>query len=219
MTTLFEYPRNAAYGRVLPKNKIYQHAQPANATKEMFVRQIEQIAWQYKLAPETINIKDTPSISEIQVFSIVLKYGELKTEVLRCIDQAIPFPILFELRFDGKIKPIAAFKRPSAAEANKWVISEYFAGSWVSAEKARKPLPMVYDLQSLYAHLLAPLMPHPARTFEGLQGWVERMELIRLKERELARCKARLRGEKQFNCKVAINAELRELKQELEGLI
>lgn len=215
---LFDYPKNAAFGRVLPKSKIYEHGSPSIATKELFVRQVEQIAWQYKLAPETINIKGTPSVSEIQIFSVALKDGELKMEVLRCIDQAIPFPILFELRFDGKVKPVAAFKRPSEADAAKWVISEYFDGDWVPVDVPRKPLPMVFDLEALYGHLLMPLMPYPARPAEGLQARVERMERIRLKQRELERCEARLRKEKQFNRKVAINAELRVLKEELEGL-
>jgi hypothetical protein len=138
--------------------------------------------------------------------------------VLRCIDLAIPFPILFELRYDGKVKPVAAFKRPSEADASKWVISEYFDGNWVSADIQRKPLPMVFDLEALYGQLLMTLMPYPARPDEGLQARVERMERIRLKQRELERCEARLRKEKQFNRKVAINAELRDLKQELENL-
>jgi hypothetical protein len=45
------------------------------------------------------------------------------------------------------------------------------------------------------------------------------MERIQLKQRELERCEARLRKEKQFNRKVAINAELRDLIKGLEGLI
>jgi hypothetical protein len=218
MTTLFEYPRNASFGRMLPKSKIYEHAHPSTATKELFVRQVEQIVWQYKLAPETINIKGTPSVPEIQVFSVALKDSALKTEVLCCIDQAIPFPILFELKYDGKVKPIAAFKRPSEADATKWVISEYFDGDWAPDDTPRKPLPMVFDLEALYGHLLMPLMPYPARAGEGLQTLVERMERIRLIQRELERCEARLRKEKQFNRKIAINAELRDLKQELENL-
>jgi len=49
-------------------------------------------------------------------------------------------------------------------------------------------------------------------------GQLERMERIQLKQRDLERCEAQLRKEKQFNRKVAISAELRDLKQELEGL-
>jgi len=216
-TVLFDYPKNAAFGRVLPKNKIYEHGSPSSAVKQLFVRQVEQIVWQHKLAPETVNLKASKAVPEIQIFSITLKGDELKPEVLRCIDLAIPFPIIFELRFDGKVKPVAAFKRPSEADASKWVISEYFDSDW-GTDTPRKPLPVVFDLEALYGHLLLPLMPYPAQPGEDLQERVERMEFIRFKHREMERCEARLRKEKQFNRKVSINAELRDLKQELENL-
>ena len=215
---LFDYPKNAAFGRVLPKNKIYEYGRALSTVRQLFVRQVEQIVWQYKLATETVNMKASMAVPEIQIFSVALKGPELKAEVLRCIDLAIPFPIIFELRFDGKVKPVAAFKRPSEADASKWVISEYFDGDWTATDTPRKPLPMVFDLEALYGHLLMPLMPYPVRPDEDLQKRVERMERIRFKQRELERCEARLRKEKQFNRKVTINAELRDLKQELENL-
>ncbi len=86
---LFAYPQKAAYGRVLPKTKIYQYAGASTAIKDLFVRQVDQIAWAYKLAPETINIPATKAVPEIQIFTIALKTGELKQDVLRCIDKAI----------------------------------------------------------------------------------------------------------------------------------
>jgi hypothetical protein len=215
---LFDYPKSAAFGRVLPKNKIYEHASPSTAVKNLFVRQVEQVTWQFKLAPETVNLKGTPSVPEIQIFSITLKAGELKYDVLQCIDQAIPFPILFELRYDGKIRAVAAFKRPSDADKSKWVVSDYFESAWQPSEAPRTALPVVFDLEVLYARLLAPLMAFPARPGEGLQACVERMEQIRSRQRELDKCEARLRKEKQFNRKVAINAELRALKQEIKTL-
>ncbi|MBW6512034.1 MAG: DUF4391 domain-containing protein [Desulfuromonadaceae bacterium] len=240
-SVVYQYPESAKFGRVVPKSKIYEHGSPSNAVRQLFVRQVEQIVWQHKLAPETVNLKASKAVPEIQIFSITLKGDELKPEVLRCIDLAIPFPIIFELRFDGKVKPVAAFKRPSEADASKWVISNYFEGGWfrelitedtesterkkqnssvysVCSVVKREPLPLVMDLGKLYESLLDGLMPYPARPAEGLQARVERMERICLKQRELERCEARLRKEKQFNHKVAINAELRDLKQELERL-
>lgn len=217
-TTLFDYPKKAAFGRILPKNKIYEHGSPRTTIKELFVRQVEKITWLYKLAPETINIKGTSSVPEIQVFSVALKEGELKTEVLRCIDRAISFPIIFELKFDGKVKPTAAFKRPNEADPSKWVISEYFNGDWVPSDTSCEPLPVVFDLDTLYERLLTPLMPFPKYPGENLHAQVERMELIRLKQQEIERCETRLRKEKQFNHKVEVNAELRELRKELENL-
>lgn len=215
---LFEFPENAVFGRILPKSKIYEHARPTTAIKELFVTQVDQIVWQYKLAPETINIKSTPSVPEIQVFNVTLKNGEIKHEVLRCIDRAISFPILYELKFEDKIKAVAAYKRQNEVDATKWILSEYFEGKWQSADTARKALPLVFDLEVLYAQLLARLLPYQARPGESLKAQVERIELIRTRKREQERHEARLRNEKQFNRKVEINAELRKLKQELDEL-
>ena len=101
---LFHYPKQAAFERVLPKNKIYEHAKPSSALREQFVRQIDKIVWQYKLAPETVNLPAKPSVPEIQIFSIALKKPELSEYVLRCIDQAIPLPIFYQLTFEDRIK-------------------------------------------------------------------------------------------------------------------
>ena len=120
---LFDYPKSAAFGRVLPKTKIYEHASPSTAVKSLFVRQVEQIVWQFKLAPETVNLKPSRAVPEIQIFRIVLKTGELKYDVLHCIDQAIPFPILFEQWYEGNIRVIEAFNRPSDAYSSKWLVS------------------------------------------------------------------------------------------------
>ena len=218
MTTLFAYPTNAAFGRVLPKSKIYERTQPTTAVKGLFVRQIEQIVWQYKLAPETINVQGTTIVPEIQIFRITLKTGELNPEALRCIDQAIPFPLVFELCHEGKVKSIAAYKRPSAADAAKSVISPYFAADWLPEDTPRHPLPVVFDLETLYAQLLAPLLPYPPRQGESLQAQVDRMDQIGQLQRELERCEVRLAKEKQFNRKVAMNAEKRELNGQLKDL-
>ncbi len=218
-SVLFDYPKSSAFGRIVPKSKIYEHVSPSKALKELFVGQVDQIVWQYKLAPETINLRQTPSVPEIEIFSIILKDGELKNDVLHSIDQAIAFPLVFELLYGDKCKVIAAYKRPSESDGAKWVVSDYFETAWLPIETARSPLPVVLDLDALYEQLLTPLMPWPARQGERLQQQVERIGMIRAQERDIERCEARLRKEKQFNRKVEINAELRELKKALQCVI
>ena len=215
---LFEYPKSAALGRVLPKSKIYEHGSSTSAVKELFVRQIDQIVWQFKLASETINLPSSRSVPEIQIFSVTLKEGEIKGEVLRVMDQSIPFPIFFELCWEDKIKAIASYKRPSEADSTKWVVSDYFETSWFPKGTPRSPLPLVLNLESLYASLLTSLLPFPIRSGEGLQDFVARMELFQSRQKELEKCESRLKKEKQFNRKVKINSELRELKREIETL-
>ena len=223
MTGFFDYPKSAAFGRVLPKNKIYEHAGANTALKNLFGRDVDQIVWRYKLAPETINLSATKSAAEIQVFNISLKTNKLDEAVLRAIDKAIPFPLIFELSHGGKRKAMAAYKRPSEADSTKWVISEYFATDWVADGAARSPLPVALNLGTLYEALLSGLMPQQVKVVTGqdvedIQSRVDRMEAIRAKTRDVERIKARLASEKQFNKRVAINAELRETKSELELL-
>lgn len=218
MTTFFDYPKAASVGRVVPKTRIYERASAGTALKDLFVAQVDQIVWKFKLAPETINLSATRAVAEIQVFGISLRTGKLDEEVLRAIDRTIPFPLIFELTWSAKRKAIAAFKRPSEADPTKWVVSEYFGTDWTPEDAPRRPLPLALNLGALYDSLLTPLMPVAAPAGEDIQARVARMETIRAKTREVERIKARLSREKQFNKRVAINAQLRALSQELAKL-
>lgn len=212
------YPKQAAFGRSLPKNKIYEHSGANTRLKDMFVEQVEQIVWQYKLASETINLPAKPSVSEIQIFAIQLKTPELNLDVLRCIDSAVQFPIVFELGFDGRTQIVASYKRPNESNPNSWVLSDYFATEWLPSDIQRVAMPLTLDLGSLYEKVLQRLIPFPARKQENLLELVARVEQVTVKQREVEKTVSKLAKEKQFNRKVEINASLRQLKTELEQL-
>jgi len=218
MSALIAYPKQAAFGRVLPKNKIYEHGGANTRLKDLFVKQVEQVIWQYKLAPETLHLPARPGVPEIQIFSIQLKTPELHADVLRCIDGAIPFPIVFELIFDGRTQVVAAYKRPNEADASRRVLSDYFASDWLPMDSERTAMPVALHLGGLYEQLLHHLIPLSARPQETLAELVARVEQAQAKQRELDKTTARLAKEKQFNRKVEINAELRKLKMELDEL-
>lgn len=212
------YPPQAAFGRALPKNKVYEHSGANNRQKDLFVKQVEQIVWAFKLAPETLRLPARPGVPEIQVFSLQLKTPELHHDVLRCIDGAIPFPILFELTFDGRTQVIAAYKRPNESDASRRVLSDYFATDWLPVECQRTVMPMALHMGGLYEQLLHRLIPLSVRSQESLGDLVARVEQAQAKQRELDKAMARLAKEKQFNRKVEINATVRQLKSELESL-
>ncbi|AIR00245.1 DUF4391 domain-containing protein [Citrobacter freundii] len=217
-TAFIYYPKQAVFGRTLPKNKIYEHSGANTRLKDLFVEQVEQIVWQYKLAPETINLPARPGVPELQIFSIQLKTSELNLDVLRCIDGVVQFPIIFELSFDGRTKVIAAYKRPNESDASRWVMSDYFMTAWLPSDCERTAMPLALDLGGLYEQMLHRLIPTPARPRESLADLVARVELVEAKHREVEKAASRLAKEKQFNRKVEINAHLRQLKKELEEL-
>jgi hypothetical protein len=212
------YPAQAAFGRTLPKNKLYVHSHAGTRLKNLFVQQVEQIVWQFKLAPETINLPARPAVPEIQVFGIQLKTPELSFDVLRAIDQAVQFPILFELAHAGRTQVVACHKRPNETDASRRVLSDYFASGWLADNAERSAMPMALHLGGLYEQLLRALLPLPARPHETLAEHVARLDALAAKQREADKTAARLEKERQFNRKVAINADLRRLQSELDTL-
>ena len=218
MTAFFDYPKAAHFGRVLPKNKIYEHARASARLRQLFVDQVDQITWRYKLAPETVNLEARPAVTEIQIFGISLRTLELDEDVLRTIDTSIPFPIIFELSHGNKRKVLAAYKRPNESDPSKWVVSSYFGTDWETEDNSRLSLPPALSLKGLYDRLLSSLLPQEVASGEAIDRRVARSEAIHAKRREVARIKARLNREKQFNKKVAINAELRDATSQLKNL-
>jgi hypothetical protein len=216
------YPEQAAFGRPLPKSKLYAHSGAGTRLKALFVQQVEQIVWQTKLAPETVNLAARPGVPEIQVFGIQLKTADFHLDVLRCIDQAVQFPIVFELAHAGRAQVVACYKRPAASQAEadtkRWVLSDYFSTGWLAPGAVRAAMPVALHLGGLYEQLLRALMPVPAWPGETLAEQVARLGDIAAKQREVDKVATQLGKERQFNRKVAINAGLRRLQVQLDAL-
>ncbi len=217
--TLFAYPPQATVNRVLPKNKVYANATISTRLRQAFVADLHQIVWRAKLAPETIRLAATKDVPEIQVFELALKGTEFNEDIARTIDAAIPFPIVFELSFEGKIRILAAWKRPTAADPTKWVTGHYLGTPWQPADTPREALPVALNMGGLYEQMLRALSPEPPRRGERLAEHMERLGRIRDLEAESGKLERKLAQEKQFNRKVEINEKIRSIQLRLESEI
>jgi len=215
---MFAYPKQAEFNRVVPKNKIYAHAKPSKRVRELFVSEVGEILWKYKLSPETTNLPARHGITEIEVFEIALRTPELDEAVLQAMDRAIPFPLLFQFTHGDQIRFAASYKRPSDADSSKWVIEASFQTEPQPLAAERPPLPVALDLAGLYEHIVRRHIPLPQRKGESLRDQVNRYASIQTKIRESKALEARLKKEAQFNRKVEINAALRALTQEIASL-
>lgn len=215
---MFTYPAKAAFNRVLPKTKLYANAKLSKSIKNKFVSHISEIVWKYKLSPDTTNLPTRDGFTEIQVFEIILKVPELSTEILGVIDKAIPYPIFFRLRYEDRVKGVAAYKRPAVNGSEKWLIEEYFETDWTDVTATAKHLPVALDLKALYEQMLFAYIDLPPRDGETLESLVERVRQIRKYRRELLALEAKMNCEKQFNRKVQLNAEVRSLESQVGTL-
>lgn len=218
---LYEYPRQAHFGKMIAKSKIYEHGNVSSLIKDKFVSQIDKITWQYKLASETINLTPTASVPEIQIFDIRLKGKDIDESLLKVIDKAIPFPIFYQIIRDDEVKIKAAYKRPSDADKNKWVVESYFESEWLDTSASKEHLPVALDLGKLYEQMMKALMPKEVietGTSSSMKETVDLIEKIKAKERAYEKLKMKRDKEKQFNKKVKLNKELHTLAEEIKTL-
>lgn len=219
MTALFEYPKNAEFGRIVAKSKIFERVKPNRQLQDAFSSQVKKIVWRYKLSSKTINLAETSKVKEIEIFELPLKTEIFDTKILHCIDKAIGHPIVFHLIHADSIKIIAAYKRPSEADASRWVIdNKYFETDWLPENSVRQKLPVVLNLSDLYETLLRELIPLDSRIDESLDAQLERMRQVIAKAREYEKLETRMKNEKQFNRKVEMNTGLRKLQTEIDRL-
>ena len=203
----------------MPKSKIYEFAKPSNAVKELFIKQVEQIVWEYKLSPDTINIPPGEGVQEIQIFKIQSKVPEINEEVFRTIDEVIPSHIFYEIALANKTKLVAAYKRVSEADSSKWVIETYFESEWISNTAERSNIPVALNMGGLFGQMLRTIMPCQPRQGESLMDQAGRLEQLRLKNVELAKLKIKLGKEKQFNRKVEINSQIKKVQFLINQLV
>lgn len=218
---LFDYPTKARVANKLPKNKLYENASVNTKLKDKFVNQIEKIVWQYKLAPDTLNLDATDKVPEIQIFDVFLKTKEVDQVLLEVIDKAIPLPIIFQIHKGNKVKIKAAYKRPSESANNKWVIESYFESEWLDKDTAKQPMPQALDLGKLYEQILKSLMPAEVisgKTSQTIDQQVSMIKQINLLQKELDKLNSKYKKEKQANRQFEIHKQIKLTQSQLDNL-
>lgn len=234
---LYHYPSTAKVDKIIPKNKFYQRGSANHRIERLFVEQVESIRWAYKLSPHTINLNDSETIKEIQIFSIVSRVERLDTEVLQFIDKLIPSPIIFEIVFEDKIKVIATYKRQSQADSQKFVLGKYYATDWQDLTQ-REDLPIVFGIADLYEYFIEQLLlstnkaspnvvlipnikANLSTTHQKIASIEEKIahtEKLALLTKQINELQKRIYKEKQFNRQVEMNLQLQTLQKQLKDL-
>ena len=234
---LYHYPSTAKVDKIIPKNKLYQRGSANHRIERLFVEQVESIRWAYKLSPHTINLNDSETIKEIQIFSIVSRVERLDTEVLQFIDKLIPSPIIFEIVFEDKIKVIANYKRQSQADSQKFVLGKYYATDWQDLTQ-REDLPIVFGIADLYEYFIEQLLLSTNKAspnvvlipnikanlstthqkIASIEDKIAHAEKVALLTKQINELQKRIYKEKQFNRQVEMNLQLQTLQKQLKYL-
>lgn len=180
---MIKFPEYAKVGRIVPKEKFYGNID--SATRNLFQEEIARIVWEYKLAPETINLpaKKWP---EMEVFRIVLKNESISEKVLKTIDSMIPYPILFIIEKDKLRKAAICYKEQGQKNENVAKVDTYFYTEW-NDERLQDLKIDGLDIDAVFGNFVRQIAGEKFTENRGTSGETARSikeEVETLKERE-----------------------------------
>ncbi|EMO2546451.1 DUF4391 domain-containing protein [Acinetobacter baumannii] len=222
---LYKFPAQAKVDRLIPKNKFYEQGKANTKIEQLFVDQVENIRWAYKLASSTIHLQDQEDLKEIQIFRVKSRVTDLDVSILSFIDKLILTPIIFEVVYQDKVKVFSTYKRLNQVDKTKAVIGQYYASDWLD-DAGRVELPLYLNLADLYEHFITQLLP--IASSEDLENddepvsielKLQQAQQIKTLQKQLAKLRSKLKAEKQFNRKIELNKHIQTIETDLNKLV
>lgn len=211
---MFTLPKSTEFNKCIPKQKFYSNLSVTPTIKKAFTNQIKVIYWRNKIAPTTVNLAASDSVTEIEVFEIQLNIPELDESVLRQIDREIPYHILFLLEYDGKYRAVIGYKE-AAAGKTAFKVDRYYSTDWLDEDD----LPVHLEgltLDAVYENFVRQIAGDVLGTGEStsLKDSVEQQKQREQLEKQIAALEAKIRKEKQPKKKFELVQELKKIKKQ-----
>ena len=215
-----ELPKSTEFNKKIPKQKFYENLEISPALKKIFIEQVDKIIWSNKIASSTTNLAGGDLVKEIEVFEVFLKSPNLDDELLRHIDRAVPYHIVFILEYQGRYKACISYKKAAMSGNRAFKVNSYYYTDWL--DKQNLPLKLEgLNLDAAYENFVRQIAGETLQKMvsdENLKDSVARSEQKELLQRQILALESKIRKEKQLNKQMQINNELKKLKRNLEEL-
>ena len=198
-------PSSALVNKFIAKTKFYVKAAVSNKLKNEFINKIQKITWRYKLAEDTLGIEKTGSVIEIQVFQIELKEQIIPKNILKLIDKAIPYPILYQFIYKENFAYGINLKNSSLGH-------DYYFSDWNQTLKFDFN---AINLEKLYQKLIQAFIDDELKESKDFKTIITMDQQIKELEKEIRSLGSKMRREKQFNKQVEINKTLLKKQKQL----
>jgi hypothetical protein len=220
LSMAIELPKSTEFNKKIPKQKFYENLEISPALKKIFIEQVDKIIWSNKIASSTTNLAGGDLVKEIEVFEVFLKSPNLDDELLRHIDRAVPYHIVFILEYQGRYKACISYKEAAMSGNRAFKVNSYYYTDWL--DKQNLPLKLEgLNLDAAYENFVRQIAGETLQKVasdESLKDSVARSEQKELLQKQILALESKIRKEKQLNKQIQINNELKKLKRDLEEL-
>ena len=195
------------------------------ATKNLFVKYVEQIVWQNKLTAQTMAAEKGLLVNEIDVFEVKMKSFDCPRKLFEFIDQNLHHHNVFVLTYDDKAKLFVNFKEKEKDES----FLESFETPWKPADEPvfnlfGSNMDEIYESivrtadasnvnQNSSSHVIA---SEAKQSKTSLKDYIIQSKQNQKIKAQIEKLEKKLANEKQFNRQMEIRAEIRKLEKEMK---
>ena len=179
------------------------------------MQDIDSIIWANKIAPSTVNIAAGEKVTEIQVFRIILKQSDFNKDVLKTIDEQIPYHILFIVCYRDKEQAWIGYKEQSGSESRAFKVDSYYHTAWQKPEElelAIEGLNMDAVYESFVKQISASTAPIQWDDDLSAKDNTAKIEERKKLQKQIEKLERQLRKEMQPRKKFELYQKLQELK-------
>lgn len=212
---MFTVPNSTEFNKRIPKQKFYDNLSVTPALKKAFTDQIKVIYWRNKIAPTTVNLATSDSVTEIEVFEIRLNTPELDESILRQIDREIPYHILFLLEYGGQYRAVIGYKEASASGKTAFKVDRYYSTDWMNEDSLPVHLEGL-SMDAVYENFVRQIAGAVLADENGttLKESIEQQKQREQIEKQIATLEAKIRKEKQPRKKFELVQQMRVLQKQ-----
>ncbi len=198
---MINLPDRCKVNKFIPKKTFYEKIGVSTSIKDDFITNIDKITWLYKLSEDTLGISKSQDVEEIQIFEIILKEKILPKNIIKIISKAIPYKILFVLKYD---KDYCYSIKVDNIYFTEWNENIEFNMNGLT-------------LETIYENIVKSIIKenNNTNTFDNI---IENKSKVDELSKKIEQLTNKVNNEKQFNKKVELNLELQRLKKEMEEL-
>ena len=203
----FELPKSTIVNRFIPKNAFDDYTN--SSQKKKFTDTIDKITWLNKLSKDTINL-DGSDVKEIQIFEIKLKSKEIIQALLNIIDKSIPYHIIFVVSFGEETYLSTSKKHNHINNESTAVIDWNFISEWQSNKTKKVTINLKESIDFIFTDFCSQISGYKSKSIYEI---IEIDKATSKLKKQIEELELQIKREKQFNLKVEMNQNLKDLKK------
>ena len=202
---MFGLPKTTEINKQLPKKAIFEKFKPNAADRKLFDEQINRLSIVAEISPQTVSIAADEEVAAIYIILVLMKTANCDKKNIILLSKLINQNMLFALQYENTVN-FAAYR------ADRVIMSD--SRSMDDWELKLKGL----NLRSTWDALIADISGLEPADGKSLDEMIIQNENIKRLEKKIAILEKKAMIERQPRRKWDLAQEIKQLKEQLEGV-